>query len=342
MSSGKQSAEYLGFVAICSEFEQQEVIVSSPIPRTIAFERILIPTDFSDASQRALEYAESIARQYGSHLLLAHVNEPVNLITLPEDAWTDQRRAQEQIEQQLDQMGAELRSNGFQAETVSVTGLVASELLSLAAKESADLIVVGTHGRSGVDRFLLGSDAETLLRRAVCPVFVVGPKAPAAGDGAWSPKEVVCASNLDLKTAPIAAYAYRLACQYHATFTLFHVEDAGDEIRDWPQFEKALTQILSDKLGSIHSLWREFSEKTTGLTIVDFAKERHSDLIIMGAHSASTVASHLLRGIAPHVFAEAPCPVMTLHLPYTERQLGLMNPIKAIVNGSILFHLAFG
>jgi len=152
-------------MTICSELQQQEVIVTSPIPATITFERILIPTDFSDASQRALEYAESIARQYGSHLLLAHVNEPVNLITLPEDVWTDQRRVQEQIEQQLDQMGAELRSNGFQAETVSVTGLVASELLSLATKESADLIVVGTHGRSGVDRFLLGSEAELFRSR---------------------------------------------------------------------------------------------------------------------------------------------------------------------------------
>jgi nucleotide-binding universal stress UspA family protein len=328
-------------MAICPELQQQEVIVTSPIPTTIAFERILIPTDFSDASQRALEYAEIIARQCGSHLLLAHVNEPVNMITLPENVWTDQRRAQEQIEQQLDQMGAELRSNGFQAETVSVTGLVASELLSLATRENIDLIVVGTHGRSGVDRFLLGSDAETLLRRAVCPVFVVGPEAPASGDGAWSPKEVVCASSLDLEAAPVVAYAYRLACQYDAAFTLFHVEAAGNEGRDWPRFEEALTQILSDKRGSIHSLWREFSKKTTGLTIVDFAKERHSDLIIMGAHSASAAASHLLRGVAPQVFAEAPCPIMILHLPYTDRQVGLKNPIKAVVNGRILFHLAF-
>lgn len=317
--------------------------MTSPIPTTIAFEHILIPTDFSDASQRALEYAESIARQYGSHLLLAHVNAPVNVIALPENVWTDQRRAQEQIEQQLDQMGAELRSNGFRAETVSVTGLVADELLSLATKERADLIVVGTHGRSGVDRFLLGSEAETLLRRAVCPVFVVGPGALAAGDEAWSPKEVVCASSLDLKTAPVAAYAYRLACQYHAEFTLFHVEDpAMSEGQNWPEFEKALTQILSDKPGQMHSLWTEFSEKTTGLSIVDFARERHSDLMIIGAHSASAAASHLLRGIGPQVFAEAPCPVMTLHLPYTEQQVGSMNPIKAIVNGRILFHLGFG
>jgi len=289
--------------------------VTSPVPAIIAFKRILIPTDFSDTSQRAVEYATSIARPYGSHLILAHVNQHVNPITPPENVWIDQGMAQDQIDQQLQQIGAELRSKGFQARTVSVTGVVQSELLSLATKERADLIVVGTHGRSGVDRLMLGSDAEALLRRAVCPVFVVGPEAPTAGDQAWNPKEVVCASNLDLKTAPVAAYAYRLAFQYHAAFTLFHVEDpAASEGQDWPRFEGALTQILSGKPGPIHSLWTEFSERTTGLTIVDFARERHSDLIVMGAHSASAAASHLFRGIAPRVFAEAPCPVMTLHL----------------------------
>jgi nucleotide-binding universal stress UspA family protein len=315
----KQSAGCLGFVAICSELQPQGVVVTSPIPATIAFERILIPTDFSDPSQRAVEYAKSIAKSSNSHLLLVHVNErvnqPVNPITPPEDIWIDQGVVQEKIEQQLEQIGAELRSNGFRAQAISVTGTVQSELLSLAMKERADLIVVGTHGRSGVERLLLGSDTEALLRRVSCPVFVVGPGAPAAGHQAWKPKEVVCASNLDLKTAPVAAYAYRLACQYHAAFTLFHVEDpAASEGQDWPQFEEALAQILSDKPGPIHSLWTEFSERTTGLTIVDFAKERHSDLIIMGAHSASAAATHLLRGIAPQVFAEAPCPVMTLHL----------------------------
>ena len=293
--------------------------MTSPIPATIAFERILIPTDFSDTSRRAVEYAKSIAKSSGSHLLLVHVNEPVNNavnpITPPEGMWIDQGVVQEKMEQQLEHIGAELRSNGFHAQAISVTGRVQRELLSLATKERADLIVVGTHGRSGGDRLLLGSDTEALLRRAICPVFVVGPGAPAADHQAWTPKEVVCASNLDLKTAPVAAYAYRLACQYRAAFTLYHVEDpAASERHDWPQFEKALAQILSDKPGPIHSLWTELSERTTGLTIVDFAKERHSDLIIMGARSASGAASHLLRGIAPHVFAEAPCPVMTLHL----------------------------
>jgi nucleotide-binding universal stress UspA family protein len=129
-------------VAICSEFRQQEVVVTSPIPATIAFERILIPTDFSDTSQRAVEYAKSFARRYGSHLLLAHVNQPANPITPPENIWIDQGMSQEQIEEQLEQIGAELRSEGFQAQTISVTGTVQSELLSLATKERADLIVI--------------------------------------------------------------------------------------------------------------------------------------------------------------------------------------------------------
>jgi nucleotide-binding universal stress UspA family protein len=151
-------------------------------PVRVTFERLLVPTDFSDVSERAVEYAKSIAKQYGSQFLLTHVSQPINPIAPPEAMWIDEQAIQQQIEDRLEQRGAELRSEGVQARTISATGLVDAELLSTASKEKVDLIVLGTQALTGLDRLLFGSDAEALLRRANCPVMVIGPKAQPIGD----------------------------------------------------------------------------------------------------------------------------------------------------------------
>ncbi len=149
------------------------------------FERILVPTDFSEMSDHALEYAKAIAGQDNSQLLLVHVNPPVNLVTPPEGAWIDEAEIQAAQAERLEQTGATLRSEGFRAQAISLTGPLYDELLSAIKQNEADLVVVGTHGRKGYERLLLGSDAEAILRHAHCPVLLVGPKAPALQDKAW-------------------------------------------------------------------------------------------------------------------------------------------------------------
>jgi nucleotide-binding universal stress UspA family protein len=125
---------------------------------------------------------------------------------------------------------------------------------------------------------------------------------------------VICASDLNPDAASVAAYADMLAREFQATLTLLQVRDStkkGDE-NDLSQFEKALTQLLPKAETSVRALHTLVSDRDPSLEIVAFAKERHADLIVMGAHTAFPGTSHLLRGIAPHVLAEAPCPVMIL------------------------------
>ena len=141
----------------------------------ITFERILIPTDFSDASLRAVEYAKSIATQANSQLYLVKVNPLSNPITPPEAAWIDQTALLQQIQEQLEQSGAALRSEGFRATAISLTGALLDEIVSIVRKEKIDLIVLGTHGKKGLERLILGSDAEAVLRNVSCPVLTVGP-----------------------------------------------------------------------------------------------------------------------------------------------------------------------
>jgi nucleotide-binding universal stress UspA family protein len=279
----------------------------------VTFEHILVPTDFSEVSQRALEYAKTIARQGNSELLLVHVNPPINLLTPPETAWIDESEIQSQREEQLEQSGAALRSEGFRAQAISLTGPLYDELRSAIKQYKVDLIVMGTHGKKGLERLLIGSDAEAMLRQARCPVLSVGPAVPALQDKMWRIREVICATTLHPHSAEVAAFAHKVAAQHGAELVLFHVKNPdSEEDADWVSFGEAFHQHVSEDPGKISSLRTRLASAAPGVSIVDFAKQRGSDLIVMGARPASSMATHLPQGTAAKVLVEAPCPVMTL------------------------------
>lgn len=282
-------------------------------PIAVTFGRILVPTDFSDISQRALEYAKVIAKGANSELLVVHVSAPAGLITSPEAAWIDMAEIQSQQEEQLEQSGADLRSEGYRARTISVTGPLYDELLSTVKEHKVDLMVVGTHGKKGLERLLLGSDAEALLRQAGCPVLSVGPAVPDLQGKTWRIREILCATTLAPSAAEIVAYAQKLAAWHEAELVLFHVKDpnAEDDV-GYASFEAAFRQFTSEGLGKYSWLRTRLATASAGATIVDLATQRGSDLIVMGAHVASPVATHLARGTVGEVAAHAPCPVMTL------------------------------
>jgi nucleotide-binding universal stress UspA family protein len=283
-------------------------------PVAVKFERILVPTDFSEISQRALDYAKVIAKQGNSELLLVHVNPPIDFITPPEAAWIDASEVQSVQEEQLEQSGAALRSEGFRAQAISVTGPLYDELLSTVKQYKVDLIVLGTHGKKGLERLLLGSDAEEVLRHAGCPVLTVGPAVPNLQDKTWRIREVICATTLEPRSAEVVAYAHKLAAMYEAELVLFHVKSSSEQEEDvdWMSFEEAFHHYIPGDLGQRSWLQTRLASASPGTSILDLAKQRSSDLIVMGAHPASSVATHLPRGTAAKVLAEAPCPVMTI------------------------------
>jgi nucleotide-binding universal stress UspA family protein len=281
----------------------------------VTFECILIPTDFSDISERALAYAKCVARPSNSQLMLVHVNPILSQFAPPESAWIDPSAVLQQMEKQLEKSHAGLRSEGFRATTLSVTGELQDEVLSLVKRENVDLVVLGTHGKKGLERFLFGSDAEALLRHVSCPVLTIGPAVPRPADKVWHPKNLVCATTLNPDSAGTAAYAYLLAHHFDARFALLNV-DGGKEksyAGNSESFERAFKRHLPEHMGSRLYMRNLLSDNAPGLEIAEYAKERGADLIVMGAHTGSALATHLGHGTATRVFAEATCPVMTLH-----------------------------
>jgi len=142
---------------------------------------ILLPTDFSECAGHALPAAASLARMWGARLICLHVIEPI----VPIVGWTPIAEPlpvadiSEQIEdsaaRELPKVAQREECVGLDVEDVITRGEAASEIVRIAKERAVDLIVISSHGRTGIDRMLFGSTAEAVVRYARCPVLVVKP-----------------------------------------------------------------------------------------------------------------------------------------------------------------------
>jgi nucleotide-binding universal stress UspA family protein len=146
--------------------------------------RILVPTDFSDTATRALEHAIDAAHSFRASVLLLHVHS-APVIAMPDGGMIsipipDELAIRAQLEEGLAKLAAEVKSRGVSAVgTLLLEGSPWREILRASSERSCDLIVMGTHGRGGLGRLVLGSVAEQVMRAASCPVLAIGPNVAA-------------------------------------------------------------------------------------------------------------------------------------------------------------------
>jgi nucleotide-binding universal stress UspA family protein len=151
----------------------------------MAIRRILVPTDFSSGSLRALDYARELASGLGAEILLIYVFEPLDFsgyseTFLPPPQLTQalgEHRAK--ARERLQRLEAETAAQGLRVKTLLTEGAPAQTIVELARAEGIDLIVIGTLGRTGLAHLLLGSVAERVVRLAHCPVLSVRSEGPA-------------------------------------------------------------------------------------------------------------------------------------------------------------------
>lgn len=146
------------------------------------FARIVAATDFSEPAERASRLAVDLARAHGAELVLLHVFVELPLYaetpaTTVAQVYDEQRRW---VQDELDVRAKNAAAGNLRVRTRLETGSAPETIAAIAREESADLVVVGTHGRTGLDRVMLGSVAERVVRVAPCPVLVVRPRADAA------------------------------------------------------------------------------------------------------------------------------------------------------------------
>ena len=139
--------------------------------------KILFPTDFSQSSISALNYAVDLAKNYGAKLYMMHVIYDIATSSgtyVPHISMTGMYEELEAgARKEMDRFGVDERKDLKDIEYTVIRGIPYEEILKFAGNEKVDMIVIGTHGRKGLDRMLFGSTAERVVRNAACPVLTV-------------------------------------------------------------------------------------------------------------------------------------------------------------------------
>jgi universal stress protein A len=142
---------------------------------------ILLPTDFSDYANHALSYAASLARRFGAPIICLHVIEPVmpavgyTGLTEPLPLVDLSEQLVESASRELPKIAESEECAGLSVEEIIAHGDAATEIVRVSTERGVDLIVIASHGRTGLGRILFGSTAESVVRHAKCPVLVVKP-----------------------------------------------------------------------------------------------------------------------------------------------------------------------
>ena len=294
----------------------------------IELRQILCPVDFSDASRRALAHAAALAGWYQARLHVVHVALP--LPPLSSDMSGDDGLAQtarQSLQVSLEAFVAPIRAAGLGVETSLREGYVVSSILDDATTIDADLMVVGTHGYGGFDRFVLGSVTEKLLRKSSCPVLVVPAETTVPAEAAVGFKVILCPVDFSGTTESAVWIALSLAQESGGKILLVHVLDRPDD-RDWPDtYRNALDAAQADRSTAaaarlqtlIPESSRDWCEPSVVVAtgrpsdgILDLAEERGASLIVMGTHGGNFLTRALVGSTTNAVIRRAACPVLTV------------------------------
>jgi nucleotide-binding universal stress UspA family protein len=281
------------------------------------FENILFATDFSPAAAHAIPFIKKIARHFDSSLVALHVKPPVvNPMTQPGTWPVDLEAAKvfdkEHRKELLDTFA------GINTEVVIEEGNIQSRLDKAIQKYDADLVIIGTRGRTGLVKMLLGSVAEEIFRTVPCPVLTVGPHSEAAKADI---REILFATDFACVAPAAAAYAISLAQEFQARLTLLHVvpEPKPGDLVSWFDVQESSKKLLRNLVPAEAEAWCKpeyFVERgDPAERILDLANVRAIDLIILGAQPPKGVpgaATHLPIATAHKVVAHANCPVLTV------------------------------
>jgi nucleotide-binding universal stress UspA family protein len=150
----------------------------------VKFENILVPTDFSEFSKYALDYAITLAKTFEAKITLIHITNENELVALQQvSAYFEPGKLEELMKQresedrkQLDGFIPPELKKGIKVETIHKVGIPFVEIIRTAKEKGVDLIVMATHGRSGLSHILFGSVAEKVVRKSTCPVLSIRPR----------------------------------------------------------------------------------------------------------------------------------------------------------------------
>ncbi len=286
------------------------------------FGKIIWTTDFSENAGASLPYAEEIASRFDADLVLVHVllDIPLFYASFIGDSsayLSAMEKAREEAYSELEGIARGLRNRGVAARVVLLEGSPYTEITRFAEAEGADLIVTATRGLSGLERVLVGSTAEKVVRNAPCPVLTVNeqPELP------LKIKNILLLTDLSELSKKAFPSAVHLAGTLGAKLTLLHIMEPGVPLSK--EDEKALADALIGVMDGLlkDTTGEEFRKgiekvvlKASGAAegVSRFCEENPVDLIVMATHGRTGLRKTLLGSVAEKILRSVEIPVLTV------------------------------
>jgi len=295
---------------------------------------ILCPTDFSEASSHAADLAVTMASAYKARIAALHVVDAS--VVVPEFGLATVGSIDEAGLRALrarTEAGLSAASRaGIRVDVFVEVGPPAARILDRAAVLPADLIVMGTHGTGGFQHLVLGSVTERVLRKALCPVLTVPPRAQATSRLPF--RRLLCAIDFSESSMAALQFATSLAEETDAKLTMVHVlewpweEPPSPRLEDLPveqgaalaEFRRYREKMAATRLAALVPAANRLSQPPavrlrsgkSYVQLLDVANEEGSDLIVIGVHGRNPFDMMLFGSTANHVVRRASCPVLTL------------------------------
>ena len=287
---------------------------ASIVPTPVAsLKNILFATDFSEASMKAFPYAASLAKKFGASVFACHIITPTSLATAaPQSAPYFYEAEYEAATKELDNILHSPQLEGIKTKALLSSGILGDALQEEISQNHIDLIVAGTHGRTGLRRFLLGSAVEGICRVATCPVLTVGPDQPSSR---IKIENILVPTDLSEESMRALPFVVRLAGAYGAKVTVLHV--LPEETASNPDTQKLsepvrrnMVDIFEPRLAPLQAEFVIESGETVE-TILKVARDKNADMIVLGVRDAFLPGIHVRTSVAYQIMAASHCPVVS-------------------------------
>lgn len=272
-------------------------------------QQILCPIDFSETSARALRHAGRLARLSGGRITVAHAHSWEAPVYFTASRMADLERQFEEAKHEAEQALKEFvarESPGLPAAVAVVDAAPTEGILHLAKETSTDLLVMGTHGRSGWNRFLLGSVTERVIHETAIPVLTMPP---VAGGNVDLPPvhRILCPVNDSAAARTALRHAARLASLFQAELIALHVVEPGPrtpqpDLCNWLATEERARCEMREMVVTGNA-----AERILGL-----AEEARADLVVIGARRTALRDATVIGTTSIRVVRHSPVPVLTV------------------------------
>jgi nucleotide-binding universal stress UspA family protein len=284
----------------------------------ISFKNILFLTDFTEASEAALAYALGLARHYNAQLYPAHACNPV----MPAETVTPQF-LEAVVENSRKQLAKLAKQNEMNGRPLFAQDSIETAFPKWMNEHGIDLVIAGTHGRRGLQRFLMGSTAEFIFRNATCPVLTVGPHVTVRPYKGFIVDNILFPTDLGPHAEFAATYALSFAREKRARLTFMHLVSLDEAYeRDRAELVSAARSKLEKLVPADAKEWCkpeivvEIGDPAPEL--VGYAERERPDLIVLGLPYDKKFNAHFRTGVTYKLVSSAPCPVLTIRDIATE------------------------